>query len=162
MRRHETHSNARWPAFCGAAALLLSPVAHGAVTSCTVSAGALGFGTYDPTLPAVLTSTGTIDITCTVTSHSNPLSIALSAGSGTYTARTMMSGASKLGYNLYLDAAHTQVWGDGTGGSVLDNTTIVRHAGVAALTATVYGLLPALQDVAPGTYTDTITVTVSF
>ena len=72
----------------------------------------------------------------------------------------MQSGANTLTYNLYLNAAETQIWGDGTGGSVIDNATITALLGTVTVTA--YGLMPAAQDVSPGAYADTITVTVSY
>jgi spore coat protein U-like protein len=37
--------------------------------------------------------------------------------SGTYALRTLRSGANVLNYNLYFDAAYTQVRGDGTNGT---------------------------------------------
>jgi spore coat protein U-like protein len=67
-------------------------------------------------------------------------------------------GAERLLYNLYLDAARTIVWGDGTGGSQTGPMVTTRGAG-GTTTAYVFGRIPAGQDVAAGVYGDTIRVT---
>lgn len=150
-------------AVCAALALLASGRVHAAVSSCAVSASGVAFGVYDPTVATATLSSGTVAVSCVVsgaTGH-NPVSIALSAGnSGTFGSRTMLSGADILNYNLYLDAAYTQVWGDGTGSSVADSDFVTP--GKPSLSATVYGMIPALQAPGAGTFSDTITVTVSF
>ena len=105
-----------------------------------------------------------------VNSKTNTITIDLTTGaSNSYTTRTLTSGAFTLNYNLYLDAAYTEVWGDGTGGSVVDTVTLTRNGNgngngnkQANATATIYGSVAALQDATPGTYTDTITVTVNY
>jgi spore coat protein U-like protein len=140
-------------------AVFLCPAAHALAVNCSVTASTVAFGTYTPltTTP----STGTISITCTSVVGVSPATITLSAGSGTFTQRTMTSGANTLGYNLYLDAAHTEIWGDGSGGSMADMLNLNQGALGSTTTATVYGLVPS-QDPAPGSYTDTITVSVSY
>lgn len=146
---------------CGLLALFFSGRAHAQVSACTVSATGVAFGIYDPTSPAATLSSGTVAVSCTVPSGHNPVTIALSTGSsGSFASRTLSSGTDTLNYNLYLDAAYTQVWGDGTGGSVTD-TQYVTH-GQPAFNATVYGVMPAMQSPGAGTFSDTITVTVSF
>ena len=148
---------------CGLLALFFSDLAHALVTSCSVSASGVAFGIYDPAAPAATLSSGTIAVNCVVsgaTGH-NPITIAFSSGgSGTFGSRTMASGTDTLSYNLYLDAAYTQVWGDGTGGSVTDTQYVTP--GKPAFSSTVYGMMPALQSANAGTFSDTITVTVSF
>jgi spore coat protein U-like protein len=136
------------------------PAAHALAANCTASATGVAFGTYTPL--TIATSTATITISCTLVTAPAPATITLSAGaSNSFAARTMTTGGKILTYNLYVDAAHTQIWGDGTGGSVTD--TINLTPGLFQTTnATVYGLVPS-QDPAPGAaYADTITVTVSY
>jgi spore coat protein U-like protein len=130
--------------------------------NCTTSATALGFGNYTPGNGAV-TGSSTITVNCT---KNTGYTIALNPGSTTgdaFTQRLMASGANTLQYNLYTSAALTTVWGDGTGATTTEAGT---GAGLAtAATYKVYGNLPdsaANQTAIPGSYTDTITVTVTY
>ena len=151
------------------AVLLVAPAADAAVTGCTVSATGPAFGNYNPLQATALISTGTVTTICVVTSHSNTITIGLSTGySGNFNMRemtTVVGGTTyTLNYNLFLNAADTQIWGDGTASSLLDTVTLTRHGNNSTITTntTVYGQIPALQDPVPGAYTDTLTVTVSF
>lgn len=130
--------------------------------NCTTSATALGFGNYTPGSGNV-TANSTITVNCTKTTA---YTVALNAGSTTgdaYAQRLMASGTNTLQYNLYTTNAYTTVFGDGTGSTATDSGT---GAGMAtASTFTVYGqLLDSAfnQATVPGTYTDTITVTVTY
>ncbi len=68
--------------------------------------------------------------------------------------------AEGLNYNLYLDAARTTIWGDGTGGTqVYSNANPPNNTNV---TVTIYGRIPASQDVSAGSYTNTVTATINF
>ena len=125
---------------------------------CSVSANNLDFSTYDPTSSNNDDATTTIDITCTSTT---PFDIGLNAGTGTgatVTTRILTNGASTLNYSLYQDSSRTTVWGN------TPATDTVSSTGTgSAQQFTVYGRLPGSQPAAiPGTYTDTITVTVTY
>jgi spore coat protein U-like protein len=121
--------------------------------SCTVNAIGVMFGTYDTLSSQGATSAGSVTVTCDV---ADSYSIALSSGRGTMLARQLQGGAYTLYYNLYTDALHSIIWGDGTGG-----TALVSGSGTSA-TYTAYGLLPARQNVPVGTYSDSVTVTLLF
>jgi spore coat protein U-like protein len=130
--------------------------------NCTTSATALGFGSYTPGSGALAASSN-ITVNCT---KSTAYTIALNPGSTTcdsFTQRLMASGANTLQYNLYTTAAFATVWGDGTGTTATEAGT---GAGMAtASTYKVYGQLPdsaVNQAAVPGSYTDTITVTVTY
>lgn len=136
------------------------------LSTCSAAATALPFGNYTPGGGA-LTATSTISIKCT---KNSPYTVALNVGTGTGASfaagRLMSSGTNTLQYNLYTTAAGGTVFGDGTGAT---GTLAGTGAGVAAATAantlTVYGQLPdsaANQQALPGSYTDTVTVTVSY
>lgn len=141
------------------AALLVLAAAGRANAACTLSAGTIGFGTYDVFQPGPSDSTGTITYRCDNNDHG--IRITISAGtSGTFTARTLRNGPETLAYNLFLNAAFTQVWGDGTGGT----TAYYLHnpPNRTDMVVTVFSRLPAGQDVAVGTYTDTVVVTLEY
>jgi spore coat protein U-like protein len=151
-----------------AAAILLacstSP-AYALLQSCSVSATAMSFGAYDPTSATPRDSTGTVTVTCTaiLLGVSASWDILLSTGSsGSFSPRGLFSGGSSLRYNLYTNAGRTQVWGDGTAGTAKVSDSQLLLVGTNQYPYTTYGRIPALQDRAPGTYMDTITVTVNY
>lgn len=150
----------------GATLLLAAlPLKLEAVTLCTTTALALGFGGYNPFSTVPLDSTGQVSVSCTgeVISALVNYTIRLSAGSsGGFVTRYMVQGGHQLNYNLYTNSSHSIVWGDGTGGT----STVTDSYSVDLLTVTrnypVYGRVPALQKVMSGLYTDTIVVTVDY
>ena len=121
--------------------------------ACNLNVQGVIFGSYDVFNMQSVESTGNVAVTCDV---STPYSIALTPGSGNFASRTLTSGANTLAYNLYADPARTSVWGDGTAGTVT-----VSGSAVSA-NHTVYGRIPARQNVFAGSYSDLITVTLSF
>ncbi|MDP9084382.1 MAG: spore coat protein U domain-containing protein [Pseudomonadota bacterium] len=130
--------------------------------TCSATATALPFGAYTPGAGA-LASNSTISVKCT---KNTPYTVALNAGTtvgGAFAQRLMAAGANTLQYNLYTSAAFTTVFGDG---NLSTATSAGIGAGVAtANTVTVFGQLPdsaANQAAVPGSYSDTITVTVSY
>ena len=138
--------------------------AYALLQSCSVSATAMSFGAYDPTSATARDSTGTVTVTCTATlGISASWDILLSTGSsGSFSPRRLFSGGSSLQYNLYTSSGRTQVWGDGTAGTGKVSDSHPLLVGTSQYSYTTYGRIPALQDLAPGTYTDTITVTVNY
>lgn len=132
--------------------------------NCSVSATGVAFGNYNPTNGSPTDATGNVHVFCTVlVSVLSQTNISLdTGGSGSFSPRKMSSGANQLSYNLYKEASHATVWGDGTGGTGIftDNVTIAVLG--TAIDHTIYGRIPAGQYVPAGGYTDTITVTVEF
>ncbi len=151
------HAIRRASTVLAAAAVAIAPCAARAAPACSFGvANALAFGVYDPLASASADSSSTLSYKCP---QGQPIRISLDAGlAGTYAARAMTSGTERLLYNLYLDAARTIVWGDGTGGSQV-GPGVVAHGAGGTTTAYVFGRIPAAQDVAAGTYGDTIRVT---
>ena len=151
-----------------AAATLVVPGRVLAVVSCTATTSGVAFGIYDPLSPTPTTSTGGITVNCTLLSGAavnDATSVFLSAGSsGSYAARTMVAGTSTLSYNIYFSPSYQQVWGNGTGGSYYGVATLPLSPSSPTQSAigTFYGQIPARQDVAPGSYSDTIVVTVNY
>jgi len=130
--------------------------ASGAHAACTIfSAVGPAFGTYDTLSTAPLDAVGTIAYQC---SPPKPTVQISTGSSGTYSARTMRSGAATLRYNLYLDAARTMIWGDGSAGTFTDSP----NPGNVTRSIPIYGRVPANQDAASGSYSDTILVSFVF
>src|SRR6202789_508342 len=153
-------------AWAGAAGSATTPTTF-AVTetvqaTCSATATTLAFSAYTPGAGAKANNSS-ISVKCT---KNTPYTIALNGGStagGTVAQRLMGLGANTLQYNLFTTAAFSQIFGDGSGTS---KTIAGTGVGVATANAvTVFGQLPdsvANQAAAPGSYTDTITVTVTY
>ena len=120
--------------------------------SCTVSAGgALTFGAYTG---AQIDQTTTVSITCT---NTTPYTVGLNDGiNSLVTQRRMTDGTNFLNYELYSDSGRTTRWGNASGSWVSDNGS------GSAQSKTVYGRLAGSQALFIGSYTDTITVTVTY
>jgi len=131
-----------------------------AYAACSVSTTNINFGTYDVFSITPKDSTGTITVTCgspppphvTITIGSSP-------NSGGFIPRKLksVSGTNFLNYNLFTDSSMGSVWGDGTSGTSTVPKVVTPGRPVIA---TVYGRIPAKQDVSSGTYSETLTVTV--
>ena len=116
----------------------------------------LDFGTQG-VLSANVDQTSTIQVQCT---NTTPYNIGLNAGTGTgatVTNRLMTSGATTISYAMYSNAGRTTNWGNTVG-----TDTVAGTGNGAAQSYTVYGRVPPQTTPAPGTYTDTITVTVTY
>ena len=143
------------------AAVLLAGAA-GAHAACTVSLGNLSFGPYDPLSTAPATTSGNAVVTCNDTPPPTvTIQLSASAVSGGFFPRRMRNslGADTLDYNFYADAGATSIWGDGTGGTVTRSQKVNRNA---PWSVTFYGRIAVNQDVAPGSYADTLTITIVF
>lgn len=129
--------------------------------SCSVSASALGFGSIDPIANVNTDTNTTIDVTC---SNTTAYDVGLDAGTttdATVTSRQMSDGSATpnlLDYGLYTDSGRTTNWGNTVG-----TDTVAGTGDGTAQTLTVYGRVPSGQQTAAvGSYTDTITVTVTY
>lgn len=126
---------------------------------CSVDTTSLAFGDYSATSATPLDSTSTVTATCTSgLSYTIALNEGTTSGS-TVDNRSMTDGTNTLQYDLYSDSSHSTMWGDGTSGT----STISPYTGNGSGQAyTVYGRIPANQYVVSGSYTDTVTATVTY
>jgi spore coat protein U-like protein len=124
---------------------------------CAFETTPVSFGSYDVFNTVPLASTGTVTYRCLYVAS---MTIWLSKGqvASTNNPRQLASGTDRLNYNLYLDAGHTMIWGDPNPSQYTGGPTFLW----ATNSVTVYGIIPAGQDVAAGTYTDTVVVTFQF
>ena len=105
-------------------------------------------------------ATSTLAVTCTnTTPYAVSLNAGVNAGGATnFASRAMKSGSNTLAYQIYLDTGRSTVWGDGTASSSTKSGT-----GTGSLqNISVYGRIPSLANVVPGSYTDTVTVTITY
>ncbi|UUR06836.1 Csu type fimbrial protein [Sphingomonas glaciei] len=126
--------------------------------SCLVSASPMLFGNYDPVGAAVTNGTSAVTVTCTTgTSFVVGLNAGNAAGA-TVAARQMSNAAHRLNYSLFSDAARSSNWGNTPG---LDTPAPITATGSPSV-LTVYGQIPANQNVPGGAYADTVTITVTY
>jgi len=130
-----------------------------AVKSCSVTA-TIAFGAYNPVANPNLNSIGNIDFYCDGNT-SVVLKLGLGNGSGAsfYAGRRMSAAkGGSLIYNIYTDAGHRQVLGDGTGGSV---TLAVQ--GKFGFSCAIYGSIPAHQTgLLASSYSDMLVITIVY
>ena len=131
--------------------------------ACTISAGALTFGSYDPTASADNDATAAITSTCTA---GGAAKITMSEGAAPITGSTTAvpkramktSGETPqmLAYHLYSNTDRTTVWGntEGTGKAIT--------ADGSAQNFTAYGRIAQGQTVGAGTFSDSVLVTLNY
>jgi len=129
--------------------------------NCTITTAAVGFPAYDPiathaTTPDDSTS-GSVTITCTKGSAAT-IGLGLGANTSGSQMRMLNGSANYLNYALYQDAGRATVWGNSGAGLL----SPVAAPSKAPRTFTVYGRIPAGQDLPAGTYADTVVATVNF
>jgi spore coat protein U-like protein len=152
---------------CGLALAAWQPACAAVTFSCTVSASSLAFGVYPAYSASPVATTGTFMVTCTATGTGSATvagTLSLSTGSsGQFATRTMRAGTGVLDYNIYVTPAYGQIFGDGTAGTYqLSESGTITAGQVYQVGGSMYGLVPARQDVAPGSYVDTIVMTVVY
>lgn len=138
--------------------------------NCTGTTTAADFGSYDVFAAAADTTTGTIVVTCAKTAG-DPASVSVSytigaatGSSNSYATRTMKNGTNSLAYNLYTTSALSIIWGNGLSSTAIfpGSFSLTNAAPSKNRTHTTFGRVPALQDVAVGTYNDNLLVTITF
>lgn len=129
--------------------------------TCHVNVTPITFGQYDRLKAAPTDSIGNIDISCDVVGTLYRIRLNPSQNTnGGFLPRMMRPSTGKdiLIYNLYIDAAASQVWGDGTSSTFIQSG--ISKGGKDQFS--IYGRLPAKQNIAPGQYSDLVAVTLEW
>lgn len=143
-------------------ALLLAAPACAQNITCTASMSALAFGTVNP-LASQTDATATLTYSCTNGSNqTRSARVCFSIGEpggGATNPRLMSSGANKLQFQMYQDAARSLVWGSSFFGAFatpfVTTFTLAKNTSTGSQTATLYGRVLANQaTVVPGAYTN--------
>ncbi len=150
--------------------LALAASVH-AAGSLSVSTSPVNFGPYD-VLSAADNTAGQGEVAVTYVAGPNPntpitytITISTSQNSGGIAPRVMRDGSSgsdPLNYNVYTDAARTVIWNSAITGGADNIVLTLRRNSPQPQRTPIYGRIPALQDVAVGTYNDVLTVTVTW
>lgn len=123
---------------------------------CGISANSLNFGNYTGMQN---TASTTIFIGC---SSGTSYSVGLNAGTAigatvSNRSMTLTGGTALLNYKLLQGSYSGSNWGNSNG-----TDTVIGIASGSTQSLTVYGMIPAGQTVRAGTYTDTITATLTY
>jgi spore coat protein U-like protein len=131
-------------------------------SSCTISTVGLTFDSYSYASGLDTDGVGTVSTNCTVNTTAV---IKLDQGnnfatnsSNTAPLRRLKNTdtTNYLNYTLYQNSAKTTIWGDST------NTGVTLSGDGSDGPTTVYGRIPGGQSVPAGSYSDTVTATVTF
>lgn len=121
----------------------------------------LAFGAYDPAAAGAAVGSLTMNFRCTRgTAWEVTLSTGANGPSATGTTRAMAGAGDFLNYELYRNAARTEVWSPTVGGNTVSGVGVGNAPG--GDNVTIYGGIPAGQFPAPGSYSDTVTLTVNY
>jgi spore coat protein U-like protein len=133
--------------------LLLVCGTRAAAAACTVSVPTMNFGTYTGTLST--TGATPMTVNCGLLgSYTVALNQGVGIGATTTTRKMTGPGSTQLNYQMFQDSSRTTNWGNTT--DIVHGTGIIGNQ-----TINIYPVAAAGQIVQPGTYTDTITVTVT-
>ena len=127
------------------------------ITVCTIAVTTMDFGTTG-VIASNIDATSQLTVTC---SNGVPYTLALGGGISGATDPTLrqmtFAVANQVTYGIYSDAARTNGWGDNVG----TNTVAGTGTGFAQL-IDAYGRVPTQTTPTPGTYVDTVVVTVTY
>jgi spore coat protein U-like protein len=131
--------------------------------TCSVNAATLNFGSTG-LLSSPISQSTTLSVTCT---NSTPYSVGLDNGANFSTTRRMRQGATSnyIGYGLFTDAGLTNAWTTASSSTACTttNSCALGTGNGSAQSITVFGQVPALGTApVPGSYTDTVTITVTY
>jgi spore coat protein U-like protein len=129
------------------------------VPNCRIDLTPLRFGSYDPLgmhSNAYLDASTDILLTCTRNSRAT---VVMDEGRGSAPGRDsrgLLFGNDRLDYQIFTNSERTEIWGRGSRAVHVSSQQSARQR------LTVYGRIPAGQEVPSGTYFDVVTATVDF
>jgi spore coat protein U-like protein len=157
------------PALAGSATATVS-VSANIANVCTISAGAVAFGAYDPIVTnssTPLDGSGTVTVTCTK-GASTTLGLGLGSNAAGSVRKMKDSGTNLLTYELYQPPSSTPsaacsfasptVWGNSGAGLFTPAAAPDKNA----RTYNICGQVASGQDLPFGSYTDLVVATVNF
>ncbi len=161
MLRHRTLTSAR---MILAAALVSMAIPGMAQAVCQINLSTLNFGSYDPLETSPVDSVGNLTYFCSQPVPFVTITIDRSGTENVHSRRMINNSGGQdtdaLLYNIYLDAARTAIWGDGTQGSQIWSTP--SPAVRTRVNVPIYGRIPAGQNIGVGSYGDTLMITINY
>jgi spore coat protein U-like protein len=149
---------------------LMSAAAPTKSRTCTINVRPVSFGTYDPLAGAALDAVGQVIYMCgnlgasalAPDNDKKAIRIELETGlANSFSPRAMYAGATeRLEYNLYLDATHQTVWGQGAFGT--DVYVDSKPPNKTPVIVPIFGRIRSMQDVPVGQYLDSLLARIVF
>jgi spore coat protein U-like protein len=147
---------------CIAACLLAASGLASAAYNCTVSSGGIG-AAYSPSAATTTIVQTSFTITCTrALSDASTMSYSVGADNGAHAQGThnrAALGASLLAYDLFKDSACATQW---RGPQTINGTLNFSGSTSASVTVSYWACITAGQSVPAGTYTDSVTMTLTY
>lgn len=149
----------RVTAACTVLAGLVSTSAPAAAASCSIGNGFLSFGNIPALTSTVpVNATGSFTEDCTLgTAFSLSMDKGLWGLSISSREMKYILGTAKISYQMYQDAAHSIIFGDGVTGS-----KETGHGQGFSTLVSVYGQIPSQNISVLGFYDDSLTITVTY
>ena len=156
------HIQMRFWRLASLALLIIVPITANAAV-CEVSSSSISFGFYDPLTSQARDSNTNIQVSCSGSNETVSFSLMATSGYGTFASRQAHSGSMLLAYNLFIDVGRTQIWGDGTGGTVVIQDSLTISSTPVTKSYVIYGRIPGQQSsTTAATYSDDLTVTMRY
>lgn len=135
------------------------PVLVNVINSCTVTAGALDFGTLTGVGGVNVDSSSTVSLVCT---QGAAYDVFMNFGVNNVGAQrnlvNPLDATKKIPYGIFQNSARSTTWGNTSG-----TDTVKGTAGTGVVSITAYGRIPSTASAVPaGDYNDTVTVSVNF
>jgi spore coat protein U-like protein len=121
----------------------------------------VNFGSYDVLSDLNNDSTGSVGVICNLNTWVE-VAIGPSPNSGGFNPRKMVntSTGDLLSYNLFTTSARATIWGNGTQSTSTVTNHVLKKDEIWA--PTIFGRIPAGQDVGIGNYGEVLVVTINF
>ncbi len=144
--------------------LITAGVAFGQNCNFNPAPTAVNFGNYSVFASgSPQTATTSFNVQCSSNGVTVTVSFSRGINSASFNPRTMQNAsAATLNYNIYTDAANTTIWGDGSGGTVSQTYTMGPSQSTLPAAVPIYGTVALGADMAAGSFSDTITATLSW
>lgn len=159
MNKATTNFHALRACLIGVACASGSSFLHAGI-SCDVDSAALAFGMYDPSSSRPTDGTGTVRLHCTSLATATPGGASVAMTITPTSNRKMVRNGDTLHYGIYSNSARTVNWGDGAAAPML-STGPMQANETKNLQFTLYGLIPPLQNIAAGHYSDNLLITIT-
>jgi spore coat protein U-like protein len=146
--------------FCNITLLNSIYGAEDGTVTCTITCTNIVFTAFNPYDANFERVNGSMTVKCTNSGVSKSITYYIGSQGGNstdYSARYVKNGTNNVSYNIYIDAAYTQILGDTSNRtSYITTTYTLAKNGSRTDSYTIYGKIPVQPLAKPMTYTDSL------